>query len=44
MIVIITVIDFTTPGDRNVIKKEARKILTYKERSTIDINVCGIKN
>jgi hypothetical protein len=34
-------IDMTIPGDRNVIQKEAEKILKYKDL-TIEINVFGM--
>jgi hypothetical protein len=34
-------IDVATSGDRNVIKKEAEKILKYKDL-TIEINACGM--
>jgi len=34
IIIIIIIIDVAIPGDRNVIKKEAEKILKYKELTT----------
>jgi hypothetical protein len=34
-------IDVTIPGDRNVIQKEAEKILKYKDL-TMKYSVCGM--
>jgi hypothetical protein len=34
-------LDVSIPGDRNVIQKEAEKILKYKDL-TIEIQLCGM--
>ena len=39
-VIIIMLIDVAISGDRNLIKKEAEKILKYKDL-TIKINACG---
>jgi hypothetical protein len=41
IITIIMLIDVAIPGDRNVILKEAEKILKYKYL-TIEYSVCGM--
>jgi hypothetical protein len=41
IIITCILIDVAIPGDRNVVKKEAEKILKYKD-PTIEMQPCGI--